>query len=156
MWFWAWDYIINVGLVFLTIGSYKVLAVGGGCCRSGPLLFSIFWIVFFFFFGFLLLSDYDEKAEDAVDYEDFDEQYEGPEIQATSEEDHLLPKKEYFSTEVSIASLKPTPVFDDENYDEELEQEQEVVDNNLEVQTTSLTGVVSIIFYYPISSSFTL
>lgn len=50
MWFWAWDYIINVGLVFLTIGSYKVLAVGGGCCRSGPLLFSIFWFVFFFFF----------------------------------------------------------------------------------------------------------
>ncbi|KAK7837167.1 transcription initiation factor tfiid subunit 1 [Quercus suber] len=84
--------------------------------------------------------DYDEKAEDAVDYEDFDEQYEGPEIQATSEEDHLLPKKEYFSTEVSLASLKPTSVFDDENYDEELEQEHEVVDNNLEVQTTSLTG----------------
>ncbi|XP_050262910.1 transcription initiation factor TFIID subunit 1 isoform X2 [Quercus robur] len=85
-------------------------------------------------------QDYDEKAEDAVDYEDFDEQYEGPEIQAASEEDHLLPKKEYFSTEVSLASLKPTSVFDDENYDEELEQEQEVVDNNLEVQTTSLTG----------------
>ena len=93
-----------------------------------------------------LMLDYDEKAEDAVDYEDFDEQYEGPEIQATSEEDHLLPKKEYFSTDVSLASLKPTSVFDDENYDEELEQEHEVVDNNLEVQTTSLTGVVSIIF----------
>ncbi|KAJ6741047.1 hypothetical protein OIU79_001049 [Salix purpurea] len=28
------------------------------------------------------LLDYDAKAEDAVDYEDFDEQYEGPEIQA--------------------------------------------------------------------------
>uniref|UniRef100_A0A2N9IH90 Ubiquitin-like domain-containing protein n=1 Tax=Fagus sylvatica TaxID=28930 RepID=A0A2N9IH90_FAGSY len=84
--------------------------------------------------------DYDEKAEDAVDYEDFDEQYEGPEIQAATEEDHLLPKKEYFATEVSLASLKPTSVFDDENYDEELEQELEVVDNNFEVQTTPSTG----------------
>lgn len=85
-------------------------------------------------------QDYDEKAEDAVDYEDFDEQYEGPEIQAATEEDHLLPKKEYFATEVSLASLKPTSVFDDENYDEELEQELEVVDNNFEVQTTPSTG----------------
>uniref|UniRef100_A0A2N9GUM8 Reverse transcriptase zinc-binding domain-containing protein n=1 Tax=Fagus sylvatica TaxID=28930 RepID=A0A2N9GUM8_FAGSY len=85
-------------------------------------------------------GDYDEKAEDAVDYEDFDEQYEGPEIQAATEEDHLLPKKEYFATEVSLASLKPTSVFDDENYDEELEQELEVVDNNFEVQTTPSTG----------------
>uniref|UniRef100_A0A7N2MZG8 Uncharacterized protein n=1 Tax=Quercus lobata TaxID=97700 RepID=A0A7N2MZG8_QUELO len=89
-------------------------------------------------------QDCDEKAGDAVDYEDFDEQYEGPEIQATSEEDHLSPKKEYFSTDVSLASLKPTSVFDDENYDEELEQEHEVVDNNLEVQTTSLTGGLGI------------
>ena len=110
----------------------------------------------FFFGGFFVLLDYDEKAEDAVDYEDFDEQYEGPEIQAATEEDHLLPKKEYFATEVSLALLKPTSVFDDENYDEELEQEHEVVDNNFEVQTTSSTGVVPIIFYFPIFSLFTL
>ena len=153
MWFWAWDYIINVRLVFLTIG-YKGVAVGVAVVDL--VSYSFQSSDSFFFFGFLLLSDYDEKAEDAVDYEDFDEQYEGPEIQATSEEDHLLPKKEYFSTEVSLASLKPTSVFDDENYDEELEEEHMVVDNNLEVQTTSLTGVVSIIFYFPISSSFTL
>ncbi|EEF39713.1 transcription initiation factor tfiid, putative [Ricinus communis] len=68
-------------------------------------------------------QDYDEKAENAVDYEDFDEQYEGPEIQAASEEDYLLPKKEYFSSEVSLSTLKPTTsVFDDENYDEEEEE----------------------------------
>lgn len=85
--------------------------------------------------------DYDEKAEDAIDYEDIDEQYEGPEIQAPTEEDHLLPKKEYFSADVSLASLKPTSVFDDENYDEELEQELEMVDNNFQVQTIS--GLVS-------------
>ncbi|KAG6652791.1 hypothetical protein CIPAW_05G030600 [Carya illinoinensis] len=77
-------------------------------------------------------QDYDEKAEDAIDYEDIDEQYEGPEIQAPTEEDHLLPKKEYFSADVSLASLKPTSVFDDENYDEELEQELEMVDNNFQ------------------------
>ncbi|KAF2294180.1 hypothetical protein GH714_008022 [Hevea brasiliensis] len=82
-------------------------------------------------------QDYDEKAEDAVDYEDIDEQYEGPEIQAASEEDHLLPKKQYFSSQVSLATLEPeTSVFDDENYDEEEETEKEhvVVDKNLEVQ----------------------
>ncbi|KAG8650399.1 transcription initiation factor TFIID subunit 1 isoform X2 [Manihot esculenta] len=82
-------------------------------------------------------QDYDEKAEDAVDYEDFDEQYEGPEIQAASEEDYLLPKKEYFSSQVPLATLEPeTSVFDDENYDEEEETEKEhvVLDKDLEVE----------------------
>lgn len=100
----------------------------------------IFWLQVKF--GFLLL-DYDEKAEDAIDYEDIDEQYEGPETEAVSEEDHLLPKKEYFSAEVSLATLKPTTsLFDDENYDEddEAENEQEVVDRETEVSTISLSG----------------
>lgn len=95
-----------------------------------------------------LLLDYDEKAEDAVDYEDFDEQYEGPEIQIVSEEDYLLPKKEYFSAEVSLAALKPIPSpFDDENYDEdeELEKEHEEVDKETEVKTTSLSGLLYLI-----------
>lgn len=57
----------------------------------------------------------------------------------------MLPKKEYFSAEVSFDTLKPTSVFDDdnydeENYDEELEEEHKRVDNNLQVQTISLTG----------------
>lgn len=91
------------------------------------------------------MPDYDEKAEDAVDYEDIDEQYEGPEIQAASEEDHLLPKKEYFSSEVSLATLKPTAsVFDDENYDEEIEQENEVVENNADAQAVILLGILSV------------
>jgi len=84
--------------------------------------------------------DYDEKAEDAVDYEDIDEQYEGPEIQATSEEDLLLPKKDYFSTELSVATLEQkTSVFDDENYDddeEETEKERDL-DTNGEIQNMS-------------------
>lgn len=88
-------------------------------------------------------QDYDEKAEDAVDYEDIDEQYEGPEIQIASEEDYLLPKKEYFAAEVSLGALKPTASpFDDENYDEdeELEKEHEEVDKETEDTTTSLSG----------------
>jgi len=38
-------------------------------------------------------QDYDEKAEDAVDYEDIDEEYDGPEVEAATEEDNLLSKK---------------------------------------------------------------
>ncbi|KAH7847356.1 hypothetical protein Vadar_025175 [Vaccinium darrowii] len=91
-------------------------------------------------------QDYDEKAEDAVDYEDIDEQYEGPEIQALSEEDYLLPKKDYFATGVSVATLEQkTSVFDDENYDEEddeaeFEKEHELVDTDAEVQTIPSLG----------------
>ncbi|KAK8636999.1 hypothetical protein V6N13_064431 [Hibiscus sabdariffa] len=74
-------------------------------------------------------QDYDEKAENAIDYEDIDEEYDGPETQAATEEDHLLPKKEYFTIDVSSALEPKASVFDDENYDEdeESEKEQEVV-----------------------------
>lgn len=82
-------------------------------------------------------QDYDRKAEDAVDYEDIDEEYDGPEVQVVSEEDHLLPKKEYFSTAVALGSLKSrASVFDDEDYDEEEEQEEEQapVEKSLETE----------------------
>ncbi|XP_057977617.1 transcription initiation factor TFIID subunit 1 isoform X2 [Malania oleifera] len=87
-------------------------------------------------------QEYDEKAEDAVDYEDIDEQYDGPETQAVTEEDYLLPKKDFFSAEVSAATLRhTTSVFDDENYDEEEEFETvHEVDNSAEVQTISISG----------------
>ncbi|KAK0585829.1 hypothetical protein LWI29_034578 [Acer saccharum] len=88
-------------------------------------------------------EDYGEKAEDAVDYEYIDEQYEGPEIQAASEEDYLLPKKDFFSAGVSLITLKPTTsLFDDEDYDEheEFEKEHEVVDKEIEVSTVPLSG----------------
>ncbi|XP_031489474.1 transcription initiation factor TFIID subunit 1 isoform X2 [Nymphaea colorata] len=68
-----------------------------------------------------------KKAEDAVDYEDIEEQYEGPEVQAPSEEDFLLPKKEYFSAAVSLASLhQKASVFDEENYDDEEDDDRDV------------------------------
>ncbi|KAL2920839.1 Transcription initiation factor TFIID subunit 1 [Bienertia sinuspersici] len=71
-------------------------------------------------------EDYDEKADDAVDYEDIDEQYEGPEIETATEEDHLLPRREYISTDVSAATLEHSlSGFDDENYDEDVDDEKE-------------------------------
>lgn len=53
----------------------------------------------------------------------------------------MLPKKEYFSSQVPLATLEPeTSVFDDENYDEEEETEKEhvVLDKDLEVEGISL------------------
>nr|XP_051203565.1 transcription initiation factor TFIID subunit 1 isoform X4 [Lolium perenne] len=72
-------------------------------------------------------QDYDEKAEDAVDYEDIDEQYDGPEVEAATEEDHLLSKKDYFSSNTMLASVNSkVSVFEDENYDEDEEPPTDV------------------------------
>ena len=60
----------------------------------------------------------------------------------------MLPKKEYFAAEVSLAALKPTASpFDDENYDEdeELEKEHEEVDKETEDTTTTLSGLLYLI-----------
>lgn len=100
-----------------------------------------------------MFSDYDAKAEDAVDYEDIDEEYDGPEIEAAGEEDHLLPKKEYFSTEVSLATLEPTvSVFDDEDYDEDFEKVHDVINSSVEARTTHASGIVSLISLYIIAN----
>ncbi|KAL2534373.1 Transcription initiation factor TFIID subunit 1 [Abeliophyllum distichum] len=78
--------------------------------------------------------DYDEKAEDAVDYEDIDEQYEGPEVQAATEEDYL--RKNYFSKEVSASTLEnEASIYDDDNYDDnEDEKQHKEVENSDVVQ----------------------
>lgn len=78
------------------------------------------------------VSDYDEKALDAVDYEDIEEQYEGPEVEVPSEEDHLLSKKEYFSSEVSVAALdQKASIYDEEDYDEDEDAAKEPDSTNL-------------------------
>ncbi|KAD4386189.1 hypothetical protein E3N88_26358 [Mikania micrantha] len=90
-------------------------------------------------------QDYDKKAEDAVDYEDIDEQYEGPEVQALTEEDYLLPKSDYVSTAVTAPLVTPSSLYDDENYDEEEEElpkEHDRVDNDDQVQNTFVSGEV--------------
>ncbi|TVU08311.1 hypothetical protein EJB05_41711 [Eragrostis curvula] len=67
-------------------------------------------------------QDYDEKAEDAVDYEDIDEEYDGPEVEAATEEDNVLSKKDYLSSAAAFASASTAvSVFDDEDYDEDEE-----------------------------------
>ncbi|XP_028793650.1 transcription initiation factor TFIID subunit 1 isoform X2 [Neltuma alba] len=88
-------------------------------------------------------QDYGEKAEDAVDYEDIDEEYDGPETEAASEAEHLLSKKEFFSVGASLEALKSrSSVFDDENYDEESEKEQDLVNDASEVNNISSTELV--------------
>ncbi|KAK1407430.1 hypothetical protein QVD17_39046 [Tagetes erecta] len=93
-------------------------------------------------------QDYDQKAEDAVDYEDIDEQYEGPEVQALTEEDYLLPKSDYVSTTVTVPLTTSSSLFDDENYDEDEEEElpkvidKDNMDNNNQVQNTSVSDEV--------------
>jgi hypothetical protein len=70
-----------------------------------------------------------------VDYEDIEEQYDGPEIEVKTEEDNLLPKKDYYSSNVYSSSLnKKATVFDDEDYDEE-----EEVANEKEMEMDKVT-----------------
>ncbi|CAH8392747.1 unnamed protein product [Eruca vesicaria subsp. sativa] len=71
-------------------------------------------------------QDYNEKAADAVDYGDIDEEYVGPEVEVVTEEDHLLPRREYFASAAASGSLySKASVFDDDDYDEEEEQKEE-------------------------------
>ncbi|KAL2513613.1 Transcription initiation factor TFIID subunit 1 [Forsythia ovata] len=85
-------------------------------------------------------QDYDEKAEDAVNYEDIDEQYEGPEVQAATEEDYL--RKNYFPKEVSASTLEhAASIYDDENYDDDEDEKQhKEVENNDVVQPFGSPG----------------
>ena len=70
--------------------------------------------------SFFCCTDYDVKAEDAVNFEDIDEDYDGPEVEATTEEDNVLSRKDYFSSNAVYASVNSTvSVFDEENYDED-------------------------------------
>lgn len=95
-----------------------------------------------------MLLDYDEKAEDAIDYEDIDEQYDGPEVEATTEEDLLLPKKEFLSSSSLLVSLdQKSSVFDEENYDEdeEIEKDNALVNDNIENGISTSSGNTSLI-----------
>ncbi|KAL3694992.1 hypothetical protein R1sor_008643 [Riccia sorocarpa] len=66
-------------------------------------------------------EDFAKKAEDAVDYEDIEEEYDGPEVQ-------MLPQEEQFYAQEALAGppKKLGSLLDDEqNYDEEEEEEPE-------------------------------
>ncbi|KAL0690634.1 hypothetical protein Bca4012_090313 [Brassica carinata] len=95
--------------IMVTFSDSFLLLASSGCTTSDP-----------------AEQDYNEKAADAVDYGDIDEEYDGPEVQVVTEEDHLLPKREYFSSAAASGSLySKASVFDDDDYDEEEEQEVE-------------------------------
>ncbi|KAJ3679160.1 hypothetical protein LUZ60_017171 [Juncus effusus] len=64
-------------------------------------------------------DDYDEKAEDAVDYEDIDEQYDGPE---TKTETEFFTPTNLYSSNLNNNNNK---VFDDDNYDEDYDEEEQ-------------------------------
>lgn len=89
-------------------------------------------------------QDYDQKADNAVDYEDIEEQYEGPEVQVGSEEDAGLSKDESYYAEAALAgpSNLGAPILDEDNYDEEeeenLEKEAEIMETNVEADNVSL------------------
>nr|TKW29245.1 hypothetical protein SEVIR_3G383800v2 [Setaria viridis] len=79
-------------------------------------------------------QDYDDKAEDAVDFEDIDEEYNGPEVEATTEEENVLSRKDYFSSNAVYALVNSTvSVFDEENYDEDDE-----TTNDIEIHVNSV------------------
>ncbi|KAG9146368.1 hypothetical protein Leryth_018420 [Lithospermum erythrorhizon] len=88
-------------------------------------------------------QDYDKKAADAVDYEDFDEEYDGPEVQTATEEDLLLPKKDFLAKDVYTNNLGESSLFDDENYDEddELEKGQEMVESSVDIHGFTSSAV---------------
>lgn len=91
-------------------------------------------------------QDYDQKADNAVDYEDIEEQYEGPEVQVGSEEGAGLSKDECFYAEAALAgpsSNLGAPILDEDNYDEEeeeenLEREAEIMDTHVAADTVAL------------------
>ncbi|XP_074292012.1 transcription initiation factor TFIID subunit 1 isoform X2 [Silene latifolia] len=87
------------------------------------------------------VEDYDEKAEDAVDYEDIEEQYEGPETENVTEEDHLMPKNDFVSVGVSATALVSS-VFDDENYDDDDDEGGDDYKNNEGVVHESEAGTL--------------
>ncbi|KAG7577811.1 Bromodomain [Arabidopsis thaliana x Arabidopsis arenosa] len=81
--------------------------------------------------------------EASSDYESNDEEYDGPELQVVTEEDHLLPKREYFSAAFALSSLNSrASVFDDEDYDEEEGQEEEHVPVEKSFDSEEMESVV--------------
>ncbi|KAK6136246.1 hypothetical protein DH2020_030009 [Rehmannia glutinosa] len=84
------------------------------------------------------LTDID-KAENAVDYEDIDEQYEGPEVQTATEEDFLLPKKDFFSKEVS---LLPFLLTGEQNHSHEMPPQEESLPDNAHMLKMESSDVV--------------
>lgn len=83
------------------------------------------------------IADYDQKAEDAVDYEDIQEQYEGPEVQIAQQEMQ-------FYAQVAIAGV---PKIQEDNYDED--EDFDSAEQPSETQPESPSIVPGMIFQPP-------
>ena len=111
--------------------------------------------------SFFCCTDYDDKAEDAVNFEDIDEEYDGPEVEATTEEDNVLSRKDYFSSNAVYASVNSTvSVFDEENYDEDdrmtndIELHVKRVVQNCSSDGTEPNSKLFLCFFYISNNSF--
>lgn len=76
-------------------------------------------------------EDYGRKADDAVDYEDIQEQYEGPEVQIHCQDDQAISQDQQYYAEAAL--LAPSSNFvafvpEEENYDEEEDYDKEAAD----------------------------
>lgn len=73
----------------------------------------------------LVLSvDYDRKADDAVDYEDIEEKYEGPEVQLRSQDEDAISQDQTFYAQAALENATVS-LGEDEDYDEEDNYEKE-------------------------------
>ena len=72
----------------------------------------------------VLSVDYDRKADDAVDYEDIQEKYEGPEVQLRSQDEDAILQDQTFYAQAALERA-PVSLGEDEDYDEEDVSEKE-------------------------------
>lgn len=80
-----------------------------------------------------LISDYGEKAEDAVDYEDIQEEYDGPEVQ-------LAPQEMQFYARAALAG-PPKKVDEEDDYDEE--EDSDSAEQHIESKPESPVKIVT-------------
>lgn len=69
-------------------------------------------------------EDYGRKADNAVDYEDIQEEYEGPEVQMQSQDEEAILQDQSFYAQAALAGSS-LPLGEDENYDEDEDYDKE-------------------------------
>ena len=71
-----------------------------------------------------LSVDYDRKADNAVDYEDIQEKYEGPEVQLQSQDEDAISQDQTFYAQAALERTS-VPLGEDDDYDEEDDYDKE-------------------------------
>jgi hypothetical protein len=89
--------------------------------------------IFYCLFFPLLWLDYARKAENAVDYEDIQEEYDGPEVQVPVQDQQF-----YAQAALAVPLEKPGSfVADEDNYDEDEQDDEEKREEPEDVPITS-------------------